>query len=200
MSMACERTFKGSFIIFITTTIIIEVTSFMETRGFYPSCFPCVQSDDDCCNNCEEVREAYRQKGWALSNPDLFDQVYWCFLLSSFSYFSNDIQCIDFLLDENYFTQMVYFRIFRKKNHIIEFFSYKLGNLYAWEAHVDLSSLWWYVLHGIFENLSTGIGLSGLVGMWLIWMFYAISYYFYLFIFFLFHHFLVTRQIFFSKF
>lgn len=34
-----------------------------------------VQSDEDCCNNCEEVREAYRKKGWALSNPDLIDQV-----------------------------------------------------------------------------------------------------------------------------
>lgn len=34
-----------------------------------------LQSDDDCCNNCEEVREAYRKKGWALSNPDSIDQV-----------------------------------------------------------------------------------------------------------------------------
>lgn len=35
----------------------------------------CVQEEDHCCNNCEEVREAYRKKGWALSNPDLIDQV-----------------------------------------------------------------------------------------------------------------------------
>lgn len=35
----------------------------------------CLQSDDDCCNSCEDVREAYRKKGWALSNPDLIDQV-----------------------------------------------------------------------------------------------------------------------------
>lgn len=34
-----------------------------------------LQSDDDCCNSCEDVREAYRKKGWALSNPDLIDQV-----------------------------------------------------------------------------------------------------------------------------
>uniref|UniRef100_A0A803LUM3 Uncharacterized protein n=1 Tax=Chenopodium quinoa TaxID=63459 RepID=A0A803LUM3_CHEQI len=32
------------------------------------------EADDDCCNNCEEVREAYRKKGWAVSNPDLIDQ------------------------------------------------------------------------------------------------------------------------------
>ncbi|RWW18933.1 hypothetical protein GW17_00017055, partial [Ensete ventricosum] len=33
-------------------------------------------SDDDCCNSCEEVRAAYQKKGWALTNPDLIDQVY----------------------------------------------------------------------------------------------------------------------------
>lgn len=34
-----------------------------------------MQTDDHCCNSCEEVREAYRKKGWALSNMDLIDQV-----------------------------------------------------------------------------------------------------------------------------
>lgn len=38
------------------------------------SCFGAEQSDDECCNSCEEVREAYRRKGWGLSNPDLIDQ------------------------------------------------------------------------------------------------------------------------------
>ncbi|BBM98063.1 endoplasmic reticulum-Golgi intermediate compartment protein 3 [Marchantia polymorpha subsp. ruderalis] len=38
------------------------------------SCFGAEAADDDCCNNCEEVREAYRRKGWALTNPDLIDQ------------------------------------------------------------------------------------------------------------------------------
>lgn len=37
--------------------------------------FSFLQSDEDCCNSCEDVREAYRKKGWALSNPDLIDQV-----------------------------------------------------------------------------------------------------------------------------
>jgi hypothetical protein len=35
-----------------------------------------LQSDEQCCNSCEEVREAYKKKGWALTNPDLIDQVY----------------------------------------------------------------------------------------------------------------------------
>ncbi|XAR62174.1 hypothetical protein NMG60_11016826 [Bertholletia excelsa] len=38
------------------------------------SCYGAEASHDDCCNSCEEVREAYRKKGWALSNPDLIDQ------------------------------------------------------------------------------------------------------------------------------
>ncbi|GAB4851995.1 hypothetical protein Ancab_016186 [Ancistrocladus abbreviatus] len=33
-------------------------------------------TDDDCYNSCEEVREAYRKKGWAISNLDLIDQSY----------------------------------------------------------------------------------------------------------------------------
>ncbi|KAM6553362.1 hypothetical protein CsatB_014124 [Cannabis sativa] len=31
-------------------------------------------NDENCCNTCEQVREAYRKKGWALSNPDMIDQ------------------------------------------------------------------------------------------------------------------------------
>ncbi|XP_042514902.1 endoplasmic reticulum-Golgi intermediate compartment protein 3-like [Macadamia integrifolia] len=38
------------------------------------SCFGAEVADDDCCNSCEEVREAYRKKGWALTNTDLIDQ------------------------------------------------------------------------------------------------------------------------------
>ncbi|KZV54500.1 endoplasmic reticulum-Golgi intermediate compartment protein 3 [Dorcoceras hygrometricum] len=38
------------------------------------SCYGAEVADDDCCNNCEEVREAYRKKGWALSDPDSIDQ------------------------------------------------------------------------------------------------------------------------------
>ncbi|KAK9154462.1 hypothetical protein Sjap_001942 [Stephania japonica] len=38
------------------------------------SCFGAEASDDDCCNSCEEVREAYQKKGWSLTNLDLIDQ------------------------------------------------------------------------------------------------------------------------------
>ncbi|PHT64166.1 hypothetical protein T459_32039 [Capsicum annuum] len=32
------------------------------------------KADDQCCNSCEEVREAYRKRGWGMTNPDLIDQ------------------------------------------------------------------------------------------------------------------------------
>lgn len=38
------------------------------------SCYGAEESDDHCCNTCEDVREAYRKKGWALTNPDEIDQ------------------------------------------------------------------------------------------------------------------------------
>ncbi|XP_031132206.1 endoplasmic reticulum-Golgi intermediate compartment protein 3-like [Ipomoea triloba] len=38
------------------------------------TCFGAEMSDDDCCNSCEEVREAYRKRGWAITNTDLIDQ------------------------------------------------------------------------------------------------------------------------------
>ncbi|XP_068642230.1 uncharacterized protein [Aristolochia californica] len=38
------------------------------------SCYGSEESDKDCCNSCEEVREAYRKKGWGLSDPDVIDQ------------------------------------------------------------------------------------------------------------------------------
>lgn len=44
------------------------------TKGFLFSS-TMVQSDDECCNSCEEVRDAYRRKGWAMTNADLIDQV-----------------------------------------------------------------------------------------------------------------------------
>ncbi|CAN6555384.1 unnamed protein product [Malus baccata var. baccata] len=38
------------------------------------SCFGAETSDDECCNSCDEVQEAYKKKGWALTNEDLIDQ------------------------------------------------------------------------------------------------------------------------------
>jgi hypothetical protein len=40
------------------------------------------QSDDQCCNTCEEVRDAYRKKGWALTNVQSIDQVWHANIIS----------------------------------------------------------------------------------------------------------------------
>uniref|UniRef100_A0A1D1Z2S5 Endoplasmic reticulum-Golgi intermediate compartment protein 3 n=1 Tax=Anthurium amnicola TaxID=1678845 RepID=A0A1D1Z2S5_9ARAE len=45
-----------------------------HNEAYCGSCFGAEVADDDCCNSCEEVREAYRKKGWAFSNSDLIDQ------------------------------------------------------------------------------------------------------------------------------
>ncbi|KAG0479992.1 hypothetical protein HPP92_010623 [Vanilla planifolia] len=38
------------------------------------SCYGAEVSDDHCCNSCNEVQEAYRKKGWAISSMELVDQ------------------------------------------------------------------------------------------------------------------------------
>ncbi|XP_019461974.1 PREDICTED: endoplasmic reticulum-Golgi intermediate compartment protein 3-like [Lupinus angustifolius] len=38
------------------------------------SCFGAEESDDHCCNSCEEVRDAYKKRGWGMTNADLIDQ------------------------------------------------------------------------------------------------------------------------------
>lgn len=35
----------------------------------FPSCYGAETVEQPCCNTCEEVREAYRKKGWAFNNP-----------------------------------------------------------------------------------------------------------------------------------
>ncbi|KAL5994883.1 hypothetical protein ACLOJK_024940 [Asimina triloba] len=45
-----------------------------QNEKYCGSCYGAEVSDDECCNSCEEVREAYRKKGWGLTNPDLIDQ------------------------------------------------------------------------------------------------------------------------------
>ncbi|WCJ42004.1 Endoplasmic reticulum-Golgi intermediate compartment protein 3 [Euphorbia peplus] len=43
-------------------------------EAYCGSCYGADTSDEHCCNSCEEVREAYRSKGWALNIVDEIDQ------------------------------------------------------------------------------------------------------------------------------
>ena len=38
------------------------------------SCYGAETDTRPCCNTCEQVREAYRQKGWAFSDPGSIEQ------------------------------------------------------------------------------------------------------------------------------
>uniref|UniRef100_A0A8C8YP02 Endoplasmic reticulum-Golgi intermediate compartment protein n=1 Tax=Prolemur simus TaxID=1328070 RepID=A0A8C8YP02_PROSS len=38
------------------------------------SCYGAESEDIKCCNSCEDVREAYRRRGWAFKNPDTIEQ------------------------------------------------------------------------------------------------------------------------------
>ncbi|KAK2109895.1 Endoplasmic reticulum-Golgi intermediate compartment protein 3 [Saguinus oedipus] len=38
------------------------------------SCYGAESEDIKCCNTCEDVREAYRRRGWAFKNPDTIEQ------------------------------------------------------------------------------------------------------------------------------
>lgn len=38
------------------------------------SCYGAETPELSCCNTCEQVREAYREKGWAFSDPSSIEQ------------------------------------------------------------------------------------------------------------------------------
>lgn len=38
------------------------------------SCYGAEMEDLKCCNTCDDVREAYRRRGWAFKNPDTIEQ------------------------------------------------------------------------------------------------------------------------------
>ncbi|GJP46563.1 hypothetical protein CLOM_g5836 [Closterium sp. NIES-68] len=45
-----------------------------DDQDFCGSCYGAAEADDQCCNNCEEVREAYNKRGWAFNNADAIEQ------------------------------------------------------------------------------------------------------------------------------
>jgi hypothetical protein len=42
--------------------------------GYCGSCYGGVAPESGCCNSCEEVRQAYTDKGWSFGNPDEVEQ------------------------------------------------------------------------------------------------------------------------------
>jgi hypothetical protein len=42
--------------------------------GYCGSCYGAQTTEEQCCNTCEEVREAYVNRGWSFGNPDGIEQ------------------------------------------------------------------------------------------------------------------------------
>ncbi|KAF8555720.1 Sec1-like protein [Imleria badia] len=53
-----------------------EIDKLAEQRGsgYCGSCYGGIEPESGCCNSCEEVRQAYTNKGWSFGNPDEIEQ------------------------------------------------------------------------------------------------------------------------------
>lgn len=47
----------------------------VQKEGYCGSCYGGLAPVNGCCNTCEEVRQAYVNRGWSFSNPDAIEQV-----------------------------------------------------------------------------------------------------------------------------
>ena len=56
----------------------LDVMNEQTKEGYCGSCYGGVAPANGCCNTCDEVRQAYVNKGWSFSNPDSVEQV--CFI------------------------------------------------------------------------------------------------------------------------
>ena len=52
----------------------IQVTPKDVPEDYCGSCYGAALDENQCCNTCEVVQDAYRKRGWT-ANPDIFEQV-----------------------------------------------------------------------------------------------------------------------------
>ena len=43
--------------------------------GYCGSCYGGIEPESGCCNTCDEVRQAYVNRGWSFNRPDSIEQV-----------------------------------------------------------------------------------------------------------------------------
>ena len=55
----------------------IDKINEQRTDGYCGSCYggTPAEGDGECCNSCDDVREAYTRKGWSFGNPGGIEQV-----------------------------------------------------------------------------------------------------------------------------
>ena len=46
-----------------------------RNNGYCGSCYGGVEPESGCCQTCEDVRQAYVNRGWSFNNPDAIEQV-----------------------------------------------------------------------------------------------------------------------------
>lgn len=46
-----------------------------KAADYCGSCYGGLEPEGGCCNTCEDVRQAYVNRGWSFANPDAIEQV-----------------------------------------------------------------------------------------------------------------------------
>ncbi|KAI0753897.1 Sec1-like protein [Irpex lacteus] len=59
------------------TSVQNDIDKINEQRqnGYCGSCYGGLEPEGGCCNTCEDVRQAYVNRGWSFNNPDAIEQV-----------------------------------------------------------------------------------------------------------------------------
>ncbi|EGN98335.1 hypothetical protein SERLA73DRAFT_109778 [Serpula lacrymans var. lacrymans S7.3] len=52
----------------------IDKLNDQRSNGYCGSCYGGVEPEGGCCNSCEDVRQAYVNRGWSFNNPDNIEQ------------------------------------------------------------------------------------------------------------------------------
>jgi hypothetical protein len=47
----------------------------VQKDGYCGSCYGGLEPENGCCNSCDDVRQAYVNRGWSFANPDAIEQV-----------------------------------------------------------------------------------------------------------------------------
>ncbi|CDS42830.1 endoplasmic reticulum Golgi intermediate [Echinococcus multilocularis] len=64
----------GSGVDFDSNSEKMKALEQKRDRNYCGSCYGAGAEDNQCCNTCESVLEAYRVRGWTIPDPDVFEQ------------------------------------------------------------------------------------------------------------------------------
>ena len=53
----------------------IDKLNEQRQNGYCGSCYGGTEPENGCCNSCDDVRQAYVNRGWSFNNPDTIEQV-----------------------------------------------------------------------------------------------------------------------------